>query len=248
MRSRRDPAVGVDDRPTPQALPPDSDRARIGEKVARGMPSLSSVRLAGRCDCSTNSMISAFSDAGYLMRPSSPSRLALFLAGGSPGSDRPRPPLMRWPLRRRSFTSPGVAARAVSPANRRLPASMELSLDQPKYIEALAMPSWRHSSEMFSSPRRPSSTMRIFSSADIVDASGAGCPSALVPRALCLVRDFLPFHLCFLAATMNQKSSLREVPQFVSRVLTANSPEAWLSKRPGPRIHTLQERDSLLGE
>ncbi|MET4374673.1 hypothetical protein ABIA99_007403, partial [Bradyrhizobium sp. LB12.1] len=26
-----------------------------------------------------------------------------------------------------------------------------------------------------------------------------------------------------LAATMNQKSSLREVPQFVSRVLTANS-------------------------
>src|SRR3954447_11850621 len=27
------------------------------------MPSLSSARLAGRCDCSTNSMISAFSDA-----------------------------------------------------------------------------------------------------------------------------------------------------------------------------------------
>ncbi|MET4373314.1 hypothetical protein ABIA99_006036, partial [Bradyrhizobium sp. LB12.1] len=26
-----------------------------------------------------------------------------------------------------------------------------------------------------------------------------------------------------LAATMNQKSSLREVPQFVSRVLTANN-------------------------
>jgi putative SOS response-associated peptidase YedK len=34
------------------------------ENVARGMPSLSSVRLAGRCDCSTSSMISAFSDAG----------------------------------------------------------------------------------------------------------------------------------------------------------------------------------------
>src|SRR5882757_6683677 len=32
--------------------------------------------------------------------------------------------------RRRSFTSPGVAARAVSPANRRLPASRN-SLDQP---------------------------------------------------------------------------------------------------------------------
>src|SRR6516165_10111625 len=31
------------------------------------MPSLSKVRLAGRCDCSTSWMISAFSDAGYLM-------------------------------------------------------------------------------------------------------------------------------------------------------------------------------------
>ena len=29
------------------------------------MPSLSSVRLAGKCDCSTSRMISAFSDAGY---------------------------------------------------------------------------------------------------------------------------------------------------------------------------------------
>src|ERR1700691_6644447 len=37
------------------------------------MPSLSSVRLAGRCDCSTSSIISAFSDAGYLMpRPPIP--------------------------------------------------------------------------------------------------------------------------------------------------------------------------------
>src|SRR5262249_21583296 len=37
------------------------------------MPSLSKVRLAGRCDCSTSWMISAFSDAGYLMpRPPHP--------------------------------------------------------------------------------------------------------------------------------------------------------------------------------
>src|SRR3954465_14079395 len=37
------------------------------------MPSLSKVRLAGRCDCSTSWMISAFSDAGYLMpRPPIP--------------------------------------------------------------------------------------------------------------------------------------------------------------------------------
>jgi hypothetical protein len=36
-------------------------------KRGAGMPSLSNVRLAGKCDCSTNSMISAFTDAGYLM-------------------------------------------------------------------------------------------------------------------------------------------------------------------------------------
>src|SRR6516225_8543108 len=37
------------------------------------MPSLPKVRLAGRCDCSTSWMISAFSDAGYLMpRPPHP--------------------------------------------------------------------------------------------------------------------------------------------------------------------------------
>src|ERR1700744_6767454 len=58
--------------------------------------------------------------------------------------------------RRRSFTSPDVAARAVSPAKRRLPASRN-SFDQPEYIEA-AMPSRRQSSEIFSSPRNPSRT------------------------------------------------------------------------------------------
>src|ERR1700761_6154957 len=37
------------------------------------MPNLSNVRLVGRCDCSTSWMISAFSDAGYLMpRPPHP--------------------------------------------------------------------------------------------------------------------------------------------------------------------------------
>jgi hypothetical protein len=38
------------------------------EGRTRGMPSLSSVRLAGRCDCSTSRMISSFSEAGYLIR------------------------------------------------------------------------------------------------------------------------------------------------------------------------------------
>src|SRR5665213_3725474 len=49
------------------------------------------------------------------------------------------------------------------------------------------------------------------------DASGAGCPSALVLRALCPVRISVSSSL--LTATMNQKSSLREVLQFVSGVL-----------------------------
>src|SRR4030088_2374725 len=48
--------------PAPQAHP-----HGIGHtsNVARGMPSLPKVRLAGRCDWSTNWMISAFSEAGY---------------------------------------------------------------------------------------------------------------------------------------------------------------------------------------
>src|ERR1700683_2609171 len=53
------------------------------------------------------------------------------------------------------------------------------------------------------------------------DESGAECPSALVLPALCPVRISVSSSL--LAATMNQKSSLREVPQFVSWLLTGNS-------------------------
>src|SRR6204780_1806558 len=52
------------------------------------------------------------------------------------------------------------------------------------------------------------------------DESGAECPSALVLPALCPVRISVSSSL--LAATMNQKSSLREVPQFVSWLLTGN--------------------------
>tara|TARA_B100001179_G_scaffold223186_1_gene200424 strand:- start:340 stop:735 length:396 start_codon:yes stop_codon:yes gene_type:complete len=40
--------------------------SRLVETLAT--PSWSSVRLAGRCDCSTIRMISSFSDAGYLIR------------------------------------------------------------------------------------------------------------------------------------------------------------------------------------
>ena len=81
-----------------------------------------------------------------------------------------------------AFTSSEVAARAVSPASRRLPASRN-SFDQPWYIDE-AMPSRRHSSAMLSSPRSPSSTTRIFSSVEkcrsvarrmSLIASSAGC-------------------------------------------------------------------------
>src|SRR6267143_1566665 len=73
------------------------------------------------------------------------------------------------------------------------------------------------------SPRRAALPARCGFSLrpNTVDASGAGCPSALVLRALCPVRISVSSSL--LTATMNQKSSLREVPQFVSWVLTANN-------------------------
>src|SRR5277367_2364797 len=51
--------------------------------------------------------------------------------------------------------------------------------------------------------------------------SDAECPSALVLPALCPARISVSSSL--LAATMNQKSSLRKVPQFVSGVLTGNN-------------------------
>src|SRR5271166_2260457 len=56
----------------------------------------------------------------------------------------------------------------------------------------------------------------------------AECPSALVLPALCPARISVSSSL--LAATMNQKSSLREVPQFVSGVLTGNTD--WMTITP----------------
>jgi hypothetical protein len=53
------------------------------------------------------------------------------------------------------------------------------------------------------------------------DASDAECPSALVLPALYPVRISVSSSL--LAAAMNLKSSLREDPPFVSKVLTGNS-------------------------
>src|SRR5262245_17129117 len=99
------------------------------------MPSLSSVCFADKCDRSTSWMISAFSDAGYLM---------------------PDPP---------------------------------------------------HPVHAFS--------------AEYCRRADAGCPSALVLQAVYPARISASSSL--LAGTMNQKSSIREVPQFVSQVLKANT-------------------------
>jgi hypothetical protein len=77
------------------------------------------------------------------------------------------------------------------------------------------------SSAMLSSPRSPSSTMRIFSSAEkcrrvarrmSLIASSAGCFSG---PDFCLIFA--------LAATMIQKSSLPEKLRLVSKVLTADN-------------------------
>ena len=46
------------------STPPVRKRSYQRLNVERGMPSLSSLRLAVRCDCSTSRMISSFSDAG----------------------------------------------------------------------------------------------------------------------------------------------------------------------------------------
>ena len=89
---------------------------------------MASVRRTGRCDCSTRRMISSFSEPGISF-PVSPIRDHAFFEQTQfkrlLGDD-----LLQGPrLRRRSVTSLLVAARAVSPASRRLPASRN-SFDQ----------------------------------------------------------------------------------------------------------------------
>ena len=74
---------------------------------------------------------------------------------------------------------------------------------------------------MFSSPRSPPAQCGSSPPPNISHVSVAGCPLALVLRALCAVLVFVSSSL--LAATMNQKSFRRKVSQSVSRVLTANN-------------------------
>jgi hypothetical protein len=71
--------------------------------------------------------------------------------------------------------------------------------------------------------------MRIFSSGSILLARG---PADILQHSFC--RHFARPGFLFsslLAATMNQKSSLREVLQFVSEALTANIVNASLARQ-----------------
>ena len=84
------------------------------------------------------------------------------------------------------------------------------------------MPSRRHSSATLCSPRRPSSTIRIFSSAEILLA---GCSPNVFHNPLgrwLLVHGFLS-HLHSLTVTMSQKSSFLQPANSVSQVLILDS-------------------------
>src|SRR6202050_3837476 len=96
--------------------------------------------------------------------PSSPSAVTLFLSRRFSRVRSATTSLSAVASRRRASSSSEVGARAVSPARRSLPASRK-SFDQ-RWYRFCAIPSRRHSSAMLSSPRRPSNTMRIFSSAE----------------------------------------------------------------------------------
>src|ERR1700687_5443535 len=121
--------------------------------------------------------------------------------------------------RRRSFTSPDVAARAVSPANRVCrPRGTPWTSRNTSRRRCL-----RGGKAPRCSPRRAVLPAQCGSSPppNTADASDAECPSAPVLPALFPARISVSSSL--LAATMNQKSSLRENPQFVSWGLTGNN-------------------------
>ncbi len=67
--------------------------------------------------------------------------------------------------RSRSFKSPEVAARAISPARGRLPATRS-SFERPSYCDKAITSRRRHTSTMLSLPRRPSRTILLLSSVE----------------------------------------------------------------------------------
>jgi hypothetical protein len=84
-----------------------------------------------------------------------------------------------------------------------------------------AMPSRRQSSAIEVSPRRPSSTMRIFSSAAWCSGLPAGCCGQAFRTTL--KWSWILSHLRSLRATMRQKSFVAQAVSFVSQVLKRDS-------------------------
>lgn len=127
------------------------------------MPGLPSFRLVGRCDCSTIQMISSLSDAGYLIRRLPHPRSRFF---GQPDFQRQ--------IGHAFLPGTGFAAQmlhlasgcgAGSVAGQAALAHLHKLL-RPGVMQAMRDAFLGHISAMLSLPRRPSSTMRIFSSSE----------------------------------------------------------------------------------
>jgi hypothetical protein len=131
------------------------------------MPSRSSVRLAGRWDCSTTLMISSFSDAGYLIRrPPHPDKCffqqtVFERQVGNAFLERAGFAAQILHLASGCGTS-SITGKSALAGFHELPGPGVIQALGPKSLA----PSFRHSSAMLSSPRRLSSTMRILSSAE----------------------------------------------------------------------------------
>src|SRR5688572_1298119 len=136
------------------------------------MPILSRVLRTGRCEVSTVRMISSFSDTAYLIRHRGamlridvlPIRDHAFFERAvlERGFGQRLLELARLGSQPLDLVRSGLA-RGI--AGEPLLAGLQELLG-PAIIEVWAMPSLRHSSAMLSSPRSPSRTMRIFSSAE----------------------------------------------------------------------------------
>ena len=89
-----------------------------------------------------------------------------------------------------------------------------------------AMPSRRQSSAIEVSPRRPSTTMRIFSSSAWCSGLSAGCGGQGSPTSPGW--SWILSHLRSLKATMSQKSSVPQAVSFVAKVLKRDTgPQAF---------------------
>src|SRR5271169_3505801 len=169
-------------------------------------------------------LLDQLDDLGLLGRrishaSSSPSPLILFLSRRFSRVRSATTSFNALASRRRSLTSPDVAARAVHrPTGACRPPGTPWTS---RNTSRRRCP--RGGRARRCSPRRATPPARCGFSLpqNTAGASDAECPSALVLPALWPARISVSSSL--LAATMNQKSSLREVPQFVSGVLTANS-------------------------